>query len=211
MQELLARVGLVVDGDAVVDFQHLDDAGELGDDVVSDPHCVLHRPGGTAGALAVRAGRLGTVGVVAAEVVRAGTGDVVGGAATCAVLATHAIAATRAVAGAVAGMLRSMAWSHEVAARLVERGAELLMERLGGTSNISRQAAIRDRRRERGEVAGRTRGIEIHSWLSMAKPLLSSQVRRLWLFGLRRRGRRRLSGLGVDVFDLPLDPRADGA
>lgn len=38
VHKLLESVGLVVDGDTVVDFQHLDNARKLGDDFVLDLH-----------------------------------------------------------------------------------------------------------------------------------------------------------------------------
>lgn len=48
VNKVLKGVGLVFNGDAVVYFQQLDDAGELGDDFVLDFQLLLHLLSGTA-------------------------------------------------------------------------------------------------------------------------------------------------------------------
>lgn len=42
VDKVLKGVGLVINGDPVVDFQRLDDAGKLGDDFVLDFQLLLH-------------------------------------------------------------------------------------------------------------------------------------------------------------------------
>lgn len=48
VDKVLKGVGLVINGDAIVDFQRLDDAGELGDDSVLDVQLLLHFLNGSA-------------------------------------------------------------------------------------------------------------------------------------------------------------------
>ena len=69
----LKSIGLVVDGDPVVDFQHLHNACEFGDDLVLDPHLLLHLPSRTVrltGKESRRRRSVASVGAVVAEMVR---------------------------------------------------------------------------------------------------------------------------------------------
>ena len=78
--ELLQGLVLVVDRNPVIDFQHFNDAGQLGDDLVFDLHLLVHLPEIIAGlAILRRRGSVEIAGIVAADLVRAGTvvGDVV--------------------------------------------------------------------------------------------------------------------------------------